>query len=303
MNRCAVTKVVNLTGFAPEVFLRHATLEKCRDCRRRTDWRLDRVGIAPRGLADNVIGIGRRQANLKKAKQQGAITEAALKIDQGVANADLVVVCTPVSQIADHLLQAAAAAPDHALLTDAGSTKGTIIAKVESSLAKNKRFVGSHPLAGTEKSGVTFARADLFDGRVVVVTPSRRSQPDDVQGIADFWSGLGSTVLMMSPAAHDKALSSTSHLPHLVSAALAAKTKTADLPLTASGWRDVTRVAAGDPELWTQILLENQGHVLKSLTGFEKTVAAFRKALERGDRRKLCQLLTEGKQVRDAVGN
>jgi prephenate dehydrogenase len=170
-------------------------------------------------------------------------------------------------------------------------------------LPRGRRFVGSHPLAGSEKNGAAFARADLFDGRVVVVTPSKQTKADDAQATGDFWSSLGATVLMMSPDAHDKALAGTSHVPHLIASAAAASTQKSDLPLSASGWRDLTRIAAGDPELWTQILLENQAHVLKSLGRFEKTVAAFRAALERGDRRKLLQLLTEGKSVRDALGN
>jgi prephenate dehydrogenase len=263
------------------------------------------IGLAlrERKLAREVVGIGRRRSSLDKAKSLGAVTSTSLKIQQGVARADVVVVCTPVAEIADHLLQAAGAAPDHALLTDAGSTKKSIVHGVEKSLSASKRFAGSHPLAGSEKNGVAFARANLFEGRVVVVTPTGRTKPDVAQAVADFWSGLGATVLVMSPDAHDKALAATSHLPHLVSAAVAANTPTADLPLTAGGWRDLTRIAAGDPELWAQILLENRGPVLKSLMQFEKTMSALKAALTRGDRRKIRQLLTEGKKVRDAVGN
>ncbi len=261
------------------------------------------LALRERGLAKEVIGIGRRQASLNLAKKTGAITRGTVKLVQGVAAADVVVVCTPVGEIAAHLLTAAESAPASALLTDAGSTKANIVAAVEAGLAKGKRFVGSHPLAGSEKNGVQFARADLFEGRVVVVTPTKRSKPEDTQAIADFWSGLGASVLLMSPDAHDKALAGTSHLPHLIAAALARETSPADLPLAAAGWRDTTRIAAGEAELWTQILLENRAHVLKSLTSFEKTVSAFRAALAGGDRQKLHQLLTEGKQVRDALGN
>jgi prephenate dehydrogenase len=263
------------------------------------------IGLAlrERKLADQVIGIGCRAAKLRKAKQLGAISDASLKIQDGVAAADLVVVCTPVAEIADHILEAVGAAPPRAILTDAGSTKESIVKAVEAKLGRGNRFVGSHPLAGSEKSGVENARADLFDGRVVVVTPSQKTDPDCLSTVADFWSGLGASVLVMSPAEHDKALATASHLPHLIAAAVARVTGQGELPLTAGGWRDLTRIAAGDPELWTQILLENRGHVLKSLSGFEKTVAAFRKALENGDRRKLHKLLTEGKEVRDAVGN
>jgi prephenate dehydrogenase len=263
------------------------------------------IGLAlrERKLAANVVGIGRRAAGLKKAKELGAVTSTALKVEQGVAEAEIVVVCTPVGDIADHALQVASARGDQTLITDAGSTKGAIVSKVQEALPPGGRFVGSHPLAGSEKSGVAFARADLFEGRVVVVTPSKKNSADDVQATGDFWSSLGATVLMMSPEAHDKALAGTSHVPHLIAAAAAASTEKSDLPLAASGWRDLTRIAAGDPELWTQILLENQAYALKSLGRFEKTVAAFRTALERGDRRKLLQLLTEGKSIRDALGN
>jgi prephenate dehydrogenase len=263
------------------------------------------IGLAlrERKLATNVVGIGRRAASLKKAKEMGVVTETSLKLEQGVADADVVVVCTPVGEIAEHVFQVAAASGEKTLITDAGSTKAAIVAKVQAELPRGKRFVGSHPLAGSEKSGAAFARGDLFEGRVVVVTPSKKTTDDDVQATGDFWSSLGATVLMMSPEAHDKALAGTSHVPHLIASAAAASTEKSDLPLAASGWRDLTRIAAGDPELWTQILLENQAYVLKSLGRFEKTVAAFRTALERGDRRKVLQLLTEGKSVRDALGN
>jgi prephenate dehydrogenase len=109
--------------------------------------------------------------------------------------------------------------------------------------------------------------------------------------------------MIMSPAAHDRALAATSHLPHLIAAALARSTAEADRPLTAGGWRDGTRIAAGEAELWSQILSDNADNVLKALDRFEKSLAAFRSALERGNRRRLNQMLTEAKQIRDAVGS
>ena len=121
------------------------------------------IGLAlrNRGLATHVIGIGRRPASLDKAMRLGAVTSVATSIEEGATIADVVIVCTPVNEIAGHVIQAAAAAPDHALLTDAGSTKASIVAKVEAALPKGKHFIGSHPLAGGEKNGVDFARADL----------------------------------------------------------------------------------------------------------------------------------------------
>lgn len=263
------------------------------------------IGLAlrKRDLSERVVGIGRSEQRLAKALALGAVTSTTMSIAEGVSSADLVIVCTPVGEIADHVLQAADAAPRHALLTDAGSTKGSIVAKVEAALPKGKRFVGSHPLAGAEKNGVDFARADLFEDRVVVVTPSQNTGPTDPQAVSEFWQSLGANVISMSPDAHDRALAITSHLPHLVASAAAKITPAADLQLTAGGWRDLTRIASGDPDLWSQILLDNRASILNSLAGFEKTMAEFRSALEQAEAAKLRQLLMEGKLRRDALGN
>ena len=153
------------------------------------------IGLAlrKRGLASDVIGIGRQRPGsaLEVAKQLGAITSSTVDIQRGVTQTDLVIVCTPVKDIAQHLLQAAQFAPDNALLTDAGSTKAAIVQTVEASLPLEKHFVGSHPLAGSEKKGVQHARADLFENRTVVITPTRQTKADDLQSITEFWTALG----------------------------------------------------------------------------------------------------------------
>jgi prephenate dehydrogenase len=263
------------------------------------------IGLAlrERKLAGEVIGIGRRRETLQKALAAKAVDRTTEDLSEGVRTAELIVVCTPVESVADHVRAAAAACPPRALITDAGSTKASIVRELNESLPKTVSFVGSHPLAGSEKNGCQHSRADLFDGRVVVVTPTRRTDEEDVRRTCDFWSALGATVHIMSPAAHDRALAATSHLPHLVAAALARTMAKEDLPLTSGGWRDSTRIAAGDVELWSQILLDNCDNVAESVKRFEKSLAGFRAAIERGDRRRLAKLLTEAKQVRDAVGS
>jgi prephenate dehydrogenase len=263
------------------------------------------IGLAlrERKLAQNVVGIGRRAESLRKATDAGAVTRTTQNIAAGVRDAELVVVCTPVDSIAGHVREAAAACRAGALLTDAGSTKASIVRQLNGSLPRSVSFVGSHPLAGSEKVGCEHARANLIDGRTVVVTPTRKTSEQDVQRTADFWSALGASVLLMSPAAHDRALAATSHLPHMLAAALAHSTAHEDLPLTAGGWRDCTRIAAGDAELWTQILSDNRDNVLKAIGRFEKSLARFRSALERSDSKRLNALLKEAKQTRDVVGS
>src|SRR5262245_35451006 len=181
------------------------------------------IGLAlrKRDSASHIVGVGRRRESLAKALNIGATTSISTSIEDAVKDADVVVVCTPVNEIAGHLLQSAAAAPGQTILTDAGSTKSSIVAKFEAALPKRKHFVGSHPLAGGEKNGVDFARADLFEGKVVVVTPTLKTDSADVQTVSEFWQCLGANVISMSPDAHDRALATTSHLPHLVASAAA----------------------------------------------------------------------------------
>jgi prephenate dehydrogenase len=140
-------------------------------------------------------------------------------------------------------------------------------------------------------------------GRVVIVTPTRWTRRQDDVAIGAFWKSLGGRVVRQTPPAHDQTVAAISHLPHLVASALAASTPAALLPLVAGGWLDTTRVAAGDAEIWRQILSENRDHVLKSLDKFEKVLASFRRAMETDDHSQLVRLLEAGKRNRDALGN
>jgi prephenate dehydrogenase len=263
------------------------------------------IGLAARrrGLCGRVVGIGRDQTRLRKARGLGAVTAMTTSIEEGVRDADLVVVCTPVDCISQHVLRAAASCRRPALITDVGSTKAAIVAEVERALNSSVSFVGSHPLAGSDKSGVAFARDDLFDGRAVVVTPTRRTRPGDVRRIKEFWSGLGARISTMTPQAHDKAVAATSHLPHIVAAALAANTPERWLHLVAGGWLDTTRVAAADVELWAQILLHNRKNVLHALGLHQEAMEVFAQALIRGNKKELLRLLAAGQRRRNALGS
>ena len=246
--------------------------------------------------------VGERPA-CGRAVRCGAVTRTTTRLDRAAVDADLVVVCTPVSDVVDHVCEAARHCRPDTLLTDVGSTKEWIVREVALRLPAGPVFVGSHPLAGSEKTGPENARPDLFDGRVTVVTPQPETDPESVQRLESFWSSVGSHVVRMTPQAHDQALARVSHVPHLIAAALAAATSPEDLPLAAGGWKDTTRVAAGDPRLWLPILGTNRDHVLKSLAKFEKVLGSFRDALRCGDEARLAQLLDEGKRTRDSVAS
>lgn len=263
------------------------------------------IGLALRKkkLAKNVVGIGRRAASLRLAKEIGAVDSTTTDLARGVKGAELIVVCTPVEQIVGQVKQAAEACPEGALITDAGSTKAQIVRELDGSLVRGVRFLGSHPIAGGEKSGPGEADAKLFVDRLAVLTPVEQSNKDDVESLRAFWESLGSRVIETTPEVHDQALAATSHLPHLIASALAAATPDDLLKFTATGWADTTRIAAGDAELWTQILRANKDNLLVALGRFQTQLNALRQAIQLDDRELLAEILTEAKRIRDAVGN
>lgn len=269
------------------------------------------IGLAmrERKLARRIIGVGRRQTSLDAARQVGAIDQGVTNLAAGVAEAQLLIVATPVDKIAERIVQASALVPPDCLITDAGSTKEEIVAKVDAALAARRggpRFVGSHPLAGDHRTGPEHARADMFEGRTVVITPTEATRPAAITEVSGFWQSLGANVTSMMPAKHDAALAITSHLPHLVAVALAASTPAEFLPLTASGWRDTTRIAGADAKIWQPIFAANRDSVLDALDVLSQTLAGLRESLEQGDYETLVATLeaaAKKKRDRDALGD
>ena len=263
--------------------------------------------LRERGLAQEVVGIGRRETSLATAQKVGAFDWGTLDLADGVKRAELVVIATPVATVVDSVV-AVARASARSLITDAGSTKAEICHLVrkraaDESRSFDTRFIGSHPLAGDHRTGPEFARPDLLEGRTVVITPEDDTFAELVGRIRTFWQSLGARVVEMTPQAHDQALATTSHLPHLVASALAAATPKHWLELTATGWADATRIASGDAMLWSQIFTQNRAAMLDSLEGFEASLNELKDALQRGDTAQLINRLQEAKERRDALGD
>lgn len=261
------------------------------------------VGLAAkaRGAVGRVVGVDRDPNVITKAQQVGAI-DAGAELADAVASSGLVVVCAPVDRIVDVIVEASKSARPGTLFTDAGSTKARIVADLRGRLPAGVDFIPAHPLAGSEKAGPENGRADMFAGRVTAVVMSNSVPWERTVAVGRFWEALGSRVVLMSAEEHDKVLAVTSHLPHAVASGVAGSTPAEWLNLAATGFRDVTRVAAGDPQLWAAIFEANRAATLSALTAFTRRMDEFRTLLESGDRAGLVQWLTEGKQVRDALG-
>jgi cyclohexadieny/prephenate dehydrogenase len=252
-----------------------------------------------RGVAARIVGIDHDPEVLQRARRTGLIDEGFTEIETGVARADLVVFCTPVDQIASQVRAAVRVCRPGTLLTDAGSTKVEMLREL-ADLPDDVLFVGSHPLAGSEKSGSAYADGELFQGRLVLLTPEPRTSPRAVERVRTFWQALGARTDLLSPKEHDQALAYTSHLPHLVASALAGVVPLDWVDLSAGGFRDTTRIAGGSPSLWTAIVQANRPAILAALEQFEEQLGRFRRALEAGDRAGTERLLRQGKQHRDA---
>jgi cyclohexadieny/prephenate dehydrogenase len=264
------------------------------------------VGLAAktRRVARRVVGVGRDAKTLARAVELGAIDSFATDLAEGVKSANLVVVCTPVDTIAEIIVRASSFCRAGTLFTDAGSTKSTIIETVIGLLAADRQYVPAHPIAGAETQGVENARADLFEDRVTVITPHHKvCDESTARRVGEFWTALGSRLVWLSDTEHDAALAKTSHLPHAVASAVAGATPIDLLSLTAGGFRDLTRIAAGDPHLWAAIFQANREPVLSALDAFSERIDEFKRLLETGDFAGLVRWLTEGKQVRDALGS
>lgn len=272
------------------------------------------LALSERRLAQNIIGVGRRPEALRQARLMGAVTETQADLEPAFARSELIIICTPVDMVVDVARLALEHAPPQALITDVGSVKARIVAHVSAAAAelKNRRppirstfpeFLGSHPMAGSEKVGVEFSKADLFVNRPAIVTPTEENSAERTQALQSFWEKIGARVITMSPAAHDTAVADISHLPHLIASVLATATPDESLPLASSGWADTTRIAAGDIELWRQILLANRAPTLQALARFEKVLSEFRMALEQESPQALAELLAAGKRRRDSLAS
>ena len=268
--------------------------------------------LRKRGLAQRVVGIGRRQDSLRSARKVGAVDHTTVDLAKGVAEADLVIVCTPVGRVVEDIRRAAENCPPGTLITDTGSTKASIVEAFDSAtnnpsddapLPRGCRFLGSHPLAGGEKTGPSHASADLFEGRVTVVTPTKSTLAEDFDFLEGFWTALGSMVVKMSAAEHDQAVAMTSHLPHAVAVVLACSVPEEFFRLVGTGFLDTTRIAAGGPEIWKHIFTLNRENVLAALSHFGRNLASLETAIRNGDEAKIERILTLAKNNRDALGS
>ena len=259
------------------------------------------AALRTHGYTGSIVGVGRNEARIQAAARQGLLTLGTTDIAEAASQASLFVFCTPVDHIAQGIREAAAISGRGTLFTDAGSVKESICRALADGMPDGREFVGSHPIAGSEKRGFEHAIADLFQDRTCVVTPTDSTSENARQRVTHLWRCLGSEVIELTPAEHDRRLALTSHLPHVIAASLARILDESAHPFTGSGFRDTTRIAGGDPKLWTAICKANGKQILSALDCYQSGLQEFREALASENEGRLRTLLADAQTKRESL--
>jgi prephenate dehydrogenase len=256
-------------------------------------------------VVQRVVGVGRTSRNLAAARKLKIIDEVSQDPALAVSDADLVLLATPVGQMPAVMTAIARHLPSHAVITDAGSTKGDVISAARRFLGAHlSRFVPGHPVAGTEKSGAEAAFPDLFKDRNVILTPQQETAATAVRLVQRAWEACGARVTRLTADQHDAVLAAVSHLPHVVAYALvnmlARRRNAAQLfGLSAGGLRDTVRIAGSSPEMWADICLANRDALLAALEDYENELEEARAAIESGEAAVLRRLFERARGARE----
>jgi prephenate dehydrogenase len=256
-------------------------------------------------LAREIVGIARDPRRAEAARRDGALDRVTDDVERGVRDADLVVLAATVLANERLLERVWTAAPDAAVVTDVGSTKaGLARAADRLHTVRPLGFVGSHPMAGSEQSGYGAARADLFRGALVIVTPTETTEPRVLKAVTGLWESVGARVATLDPDTHDRVVAVVSHLPHLAAVALVDAVRRFEPGATGfagRGFRDTTRIASGDAAVWEEIFSANRDALLASLDTFRAALDDLERLVRAGDAAALRDALEQVKQAREAM--
>ena len=265
------------------------------------------MALRNRGLADEIVGVGRNEGRLQRAVELGAVDSWTLDLREGITGADLVYVATPVGLVLDFMEKVLPYVTPDCIITDAGSTKAEICRRADELVGDRAMFVGGHPMAGSEEAGIEAATGDLFEGTTYVLTPTSATKPEAVEKMRRVAEGIGARVLVMDPDAHDRCVAVISHFPHLMAAALVLLAEQESernpdlLDLVAGSFKDMTRVAGSPPVLWRDICMSNVKSVSEAAAEFRLLVDRAVELMQAGDARSLEDWFAGAKSVRDSI--
>jgi prephenate dehydrogenase len=267
------------------------------------------LALKASSMAQNlkIVGIPRRKETIRAAIKMGAIDEGTTNPEEGVKDADIIFICTPINLIIPILKEISPNLKEGAIVTDVGSSKGRIVFEAERLLSKGRYFIGGHPMAGKEKVKLEEAQADLFKGKTYVLARTSKSNKKALEKMKEVVSWMGGAAVVMEPKLHDLVVAAISHMPLAVAAALvytiefSEKGKEEMLKCAASGFRDSTRIASGDPILGADMFSTNKEAVLMMLSAFRRSLSRIENLIKEGDPAKIERELEIIKVFRDSI--
>lgn len=250
-----------------------------------------------------VVGYTHRPSTRDKARQLAVASEVVDDIRQSVSDSDVVILATPLCTFENIFVEIADALPSGCIVTDVGSTKSLPHRWADKKLPKNVHYVGSHPIAGSEQRGVEYARDDLFDQAMCVLTTTEKTNRQALQILKTFWSKLGCVVKIMAPAEHDRIFANVSHLPHMIAAALINANSNEDLKFAGKGFMDTSRVASGPANIWADVLLTNTKNISRGIDKVIAELTKLKKAIKGENKREIEKLLEKARDKRAELIN
>ena len=252
-------------------------------------------------IALSVIGVARHKYTLSKALKKGAIDKAETDLKKAVGDADLVVIATPVLALKKVIREIKNNLIPGCIVFDVGSTKREVVFQAQKILPGHVHFIGVHPMAGSEKTGAEFAKADLFKGAVCFITKTKKTNKTAILKVRELWKRLGARCVEIDPALHDNIVASVSHLPHLISSALINTIPLKYLKFAATGFKDTTRIAAGSAEIWHDITLSNRKAILQQIEKFEAVLRKLKKTIVSKQGKQLIRQLDQARKKRQSL--
>lgn len=257
------------------------------------------LAVKEKRLAKEIVGVSRRKGTISQALKNKIVDFATLDLKNGVRDSDLVVITTPVFKIVDIAKQITPFLKKGSIITDTGSTKKYIVNSIGKIKLRGVDFIGSHPIAGSEKSGIKYADRNLFKGAYCILAATKNIKA--LGKVKKFWTSLGMKVIIMPADMHDRLFSKISHLPHAVAASLVNAAGRNGLDLAAGGFKDTTRITSGEPELWRDIFFTNRENLIRDINILKKELSKIEAALKSNNSRNLLGLLNRAKSVRDSL--
>jgi len=259
------------------------------------------LALREKGLCETICGYGRREENLKRAKERWIIDEYSLDAGKMCEDADLILLSTPVGVFKEIVQKITPFLKIETIVMDVGSVKGQLVYELESLMPERVHYIGAHPIAGSDKSGIDDARADLFNSARCIITPTENSDESAREKVISIWSAIGARVELMDPFRHDEIYAVVSHFPHIVAYAIVntvGDINSGYIDYAGQGFKDTTRIALSSPELWRDIVIYNRENLLKLLEVFGKNIDDIKRLLKEADSEGIKELFTKAQELR-----